>query len=373
MTKAIQWNEYFVTGMEQVDEQHRHLLMLTNQLGEQVISNQISPVELNALIGKLVEYTEYHFDEEEKMMAMTGVDPQHMSHQRNEHASFLQYVSLMTDDLRTNDEIFAKRLLEYLTRWLAFHILGSDQKLARQVYLIKTEGLAAKEAYAQSNRSSESGATEMLLEALNGLFVQLSERNVELTKLNHELEKKVLARTDELSAANQRLEEMALTDALTNLPNRRHAMTRLETLWKEHLTQSRPLSCLMVDADGFKEINDKYGHDAGDAVLRELSGALCNSVRTDDFVARLGGDEFIVICPTTDHGPALQIAQQIVANVAAMSVPAGDGIWQGSVSIGVATSAESMEDIAELIKTSDRALYSAKGAGKGCAHAAATN
>lgn len=93
-----------------------------------------------------------------------------------------------------------------------------------------------------------------------------------------------MERTQELTVAHRQLEELALTDALTNLPNRRHAMTRLSTLWDECIPNHRPLSSMMIDADGFKQNNDRFGHDAGNLVLRELSGALRNSIRTDDFL-----------------------------------------------------------------------------------------
>lgn len=102
-----------------------------------------------------------------------------------------------------------------------------------------------------------------------------------------------------------------MTDALTGLPNRRHALQQLKTLWEESTRSASPLSVMMIDADHFKEVNDTCGHDAGDLVLGELARTLQHAVRTDDLVSRLGGDEFLIICPDTDSSGGRQIAETV--------------------------------------------------------------
>ena len=114
-------------------------------------------------------------------------------------------------------------------------------------------------------------------------------------ELNQTLEARVAERTLALSQMNERLENMAMTDVLTNLPNRRHAMRVLEQEWQNTLKNGTLLTCMMIDADGFKTINDRFGHDAGDEVLRQLARCLTQSVRNDDVVCRLGGDEFLIL------------------------------------------------------------------------------
>jgi hemerythrin len=127
------------------------------------------------------------------------------------------------------------------------------------------------------------------------------------------------------------------------------------------------LSCMMIDVDGFKQINDTYGHDAGDEVLRQLAHTLKDSVRTDHFTARLGGDEFLIICPDTDLNGALIIAEKMRCVVDAMRVPTGnDGVWKGSISVGVACRAEAMKGPDDLIKAADNGVYLAKEAGRNC-------
>ncbi len=187
-----------------------------------------------------------------------------------------------------------------------------------------------------------------------------------MTLLNLSLEKKVAERTRELSEANIRLETIALTDALTELPNRRHGMRVLKALWKEAVKDNTPLSCMMIDADHFKQVNDTYGHDAGDTVLCELAKTLSHSVRTDDLVCRLGGDEFLIICPNTDRNGGVHLAGIIHQTVSVLRIPTGDGAWKGSISVGVACRSRQMADHEALIKRADEAVYAAKRSGKNC-------
>jgi len=263
----------------------------------------------------------------------------------------------------------AEPLLKFLTYWLAFHILGTDQSMARQVKAIQ-RGQNPVDAFSAEEVQKE-GATEPLLHALNGLFHQVSERNRELLELNQTLEEKVAERTRELLEANQRLEELALTDVLSGLPNRRHAMVRLANDWAESLKNGTPLACMMIDADGFKQINDNYGHDAGDEVLRQLSKNLRYSVRTDDIVCRLGGDEFLIICPRTTLTGALHAAELIRQSIAALRVQAGDGVWTGSISVGVSERTPEMRSPEDLLKAADEGVYTAKRNGRNCVACAA--
>ena len=176
----------------------------------------------------------------------------------------------------------------------------------------------------------------------------------------------LLGKTLALSKANQKLGELALTDVLTGLSNRRYAMQNLKRLWGESIENNLPLACMMIDADGFKKVNDSYGHDAGDVVLCQLATELKDIVRTDDIVCRLGGDEFFIICPDTNEEGAMNIANIVHAKISQMTVKVADGVWHGSISIGVAVKRDSMKNLEELIKAADLGVYAAKSAGKNC-------
>ncbi|MCP3849958.1 MAG: GGDEF domain-containing protein [Gammaproteobacteria bacterium] len=361
---SFQWNNNYLTGLSEVDSQHYQLVNIINQFGDLLADNQIHSSDLDKTFAKLAEYTIYHFEEEETMMADIGIDQRHYSRHIKMHHDFIDEVTTMHAGISQNDPISAKHLLDFLNHWLAFHILGSDQNMARQIALIQS-GITAAEAYDTEERERDK-ATEPLLNALNGLFKQVSERNKELVQLNASLEEKVAQRTQELSDANHHLEELSLTDVLTNLPNRRHAMRYLTTFWKEASLNDSPLVCMMIDADHFKAVNDTYGHNAGDTVLIELAKALKHSVRNDDIVCRLGGDEFFIICPDTSIEGGMHIAELTRKTISQLQVPTGGEPWQGSISIGVAARFPEMKSYNELIKAADKSVYLAKEAGKNC-------
>ena len=361
--ESFAWGEYYITGLTEVDRQHHHLVDVINRYGELLMQREGAlAADTEAVFDELAAYADYHFREEEQLMAHKQVDPRHITRHRQEHASFLQDVTRMHSVMSFENRSHAESLLMFLTHWLAYHILGSDQVMARQIAAIEA-GKSSQEAYA-SDHIHQDPATSALLHALNGLFHQVSERNRALFDLNQTLEAKVAERTRELSEANQRLEDMAMTDVLTGLPNRRRGLRSLEREWQAALRDATPLACMMIDADGFKAINDNSGHDAGDAVLRQLSRRLLHAVRTDDVVCRLGGDEFLVICPNTPLDGALRLAEQLRHEVATLRVPAGRGEWRGSVSIGVAVRGDTMKGYEDLVKLADEGVYRAKREGR---------
>ncbi|MBA4382790.1 MAG: diguanylate cyclase response regulator [Sideroxydans sp.] len=169
----------------------------------------------------------------------------------------------------------------------------------------------------------------------------------------------------ELSAANERLQGQALSDALTGLPNRRFAMERLEQEWALTKRGDRTLSCLMVDVDHFKSINDRYGHQVGDDALKLVADTLRRAARTQDVVCRYGGEEFLVICPDTDAQAAVQCAERLRTNIAAQGLRLQDGSeHKMTVSIGVAEKSEAINTLEALLIRADNNLYAAKEAGR---------
>ncbi|WP_415226918.1 GGDEF domain-containing protein [Psychromonas sp.] len=361
---SFRWDTYFVTGIENVDKQHFYLVGLINKFADLLAQNELQFDDIESVFQELKEYTVYHFRAEEKMMEDVGIDPRFYNQHITAHLDFLFEVTYMHDQMSAKNITLARQLLDFLIHWLVYHILGMDQNMARQVEAIK-KGCTADQAY-QAERTEIDSATEALLSALSGLFSQVSERNKELLELNQTLELKVQQRTQALLEANQELEQLAITDVLTLLPNRRYGMDHLSALWEKSEQENTALSCLMIDIDHFKAVNDTYGHDAGDKVLFELSQQLQQTLRTDDIVCRLGGDEFLVICEKTDFAGAMHLARLLCDALAQLKVDLGQSTWLGSVSIGVATKQNNMEYIKQLIKMADQGVYLAKQAGKGC-------
>ena len=362
--ESFTWGANFETGIQEVDDQHRKLVELINKLGSQLAENDMADRHVENLLQELVNYAQYHFEDEKVLMARYCLDRRHCDQHLSAHKGFIDDVTYMVQRLKKGDGDDGKSLLEFLIHWLAYHVLGCDQNMARQIAAIDG-GASPVDAYL-SEEKNVSESTEPLLAALNGLFRQVSRRNKELSLLNQNLETIVKERTRELVKANADLEILALTDVLTELPNRRHALLQLHHLWKESIQVGRHLACMVIDADGFKTINDTLGHDAGDVVLKRLACELQHSVRSDDIVCRMGGDEFLIICPNTPLEGALLIAELTKNNIARLRIPAGAGLWSGSISVGVAANGNDINSIDDLLKAADDAVYMAKNDGRNC-------
>ncbi len=175
------------------------------------------------------------------------------------------------------------------------------------------------------------------------------------------MEEKVRLRTLELEAANRALDLQARTDALTGLLNRRGFETQMAFAVALARRSSRPLSLITVDVDHFKRVNDTYGHEAGDEVLRRLARTLESRLRGSDVVARLGGEEFVALLPDTDLNGAQSIAQALVTAMAEQQDPVVGTI---TVSAGVATMRGADDNGAAMLRRGDAALYEAKGQGR---------
>jgi diguanylate cyclase (GGDEF)-like protein len=163
--------------------------------------------------------------------------------------------------------------------------------------------------------------------------------------------------TDLVMRAKQ-FEELATIDGLTGLYNRRHFDGLAQAEWKRFQRYHRPLSLILIDIDQFKEINDRRGHEAGDVVLKKLATISMEGKRSTDIVARLGGDEFVVLLPETNLQQARSVAERMLGETESLN-----GV---TFSIGVAAATLRMSGIEALLRSADRALYSAKSAGRNC-------
>ncbi len=214
----------------------------------------------------------------------------------------------------------------------------------------------------------EAGADDYIVKPLNEKVVKARLRaGQRVIRLQEEIEREreeIRRYAAELAVTNRRLQEAALTDPLTTLPNRRYGMDRLEQEWAASLRSKRMLACLMIDIDRFKQINDNHGHDVGDAVLRQSAKILREAARSQDMVCRLGGEEFLVICPDTSPPAALQCAERIRKTFEAATFLVENDKFHATVSIGVAARGKSMDHFDQMLKAADLALYSAKAQGR---------
>jgi diguanylate cyclase (GGDEF)-like protein len=170
--------------------------------------------------------------------------------------------------------------------------------------------------------------------------------------------------------SSERMMHATSCDDLTGLLNRRAFFDKAETEIDRWRRSKRPLSVMIIDADHFKSVNDRFGHDAGDSTLKSLAAAIKRGVRQLDITARIGGEEFAVLLPYTNIDDAKDLAERVRDYVANMVVePAGLNIAL-TISVGVAQMDETMAGVRDLVKVADKALYRAKHAGRNQVHTA---
>lgn len=189
--------------------------------------------------------------------------------------------------------------------------------------------------------------------------------NRALENYSHHLEKEVAARTQDLREANEQLARLSVTDPLTGLHNRRALLDHLEQQISRLQRSGGSLSCIMLDIDHFKSINDSYGHDCGDQVLIGFARVLRKGVRRHDFVARHGGEEFLIVAECGED-TAARAAERIRARVEDLRFSNQGASFNVTVSAGVADRAFPSPDSGaeDLIPRADAALYAAKRTGR---------
>jgi two-component system cell cycle response regulator len=170
--------------------------------------------------------------------------------------------------------------------------------------------------------------------------------------------------TDHLRDNVQNSIEMAITDALTGLHNRRYMESHLATLAEQASTRGKPLALMMLDIDFFKSINDTYGHQAGDEVLRTIAQVLVAASREIDSIGRYGGEEFVVILPGTDQEGALRLAERVRSALEKYRLVFEGARIAISASFGAAMWPGDGKEPEALLGAADRALYASKQAGR---------
>gem|GEM_PF-1038149 len=180
------------------------------------------------------------------------------------------------------------------------------------------------------------------------------------TNIEQLTEHELFRRNRELQLVNRKLERLSTTDQLTGLYNRRKIQNDLEKEWDRSKRYNTVFSIIMYDIDWFKKINDTYGHQAGDEVLRSIADLTRSNFRSTDIISRWGGEEFMILCPETYAGDACRMAWKFCSSVKAHDFPGGISV---SISAGVCSfSPENNLDF--IIRTADERLYQAKQSGR---------
>lgn len=170
---------------------------------------------------------------------------------------------------------------------------------------------------------------------------------------------------DELKESNEKLRELANTDALTGLSNRRVMTRELKKEFQRSLRLEKNLCFLMTDIDFFKKINDTYGHQVGDDVLKVVAGTMQDQIRPYDQISRFGGEEFAVVLPETDKEAALIVAERLRGKISELLFEGDMKGYQVTISTGMAVLyGDNYESEDDLINAADQALYRAKEGGR---------
>ena len=199
---------------------------------------------------------------------------------------------------------------------------------------------------------------------VNDYLIRPIDKNEMLARVRTQIKKKRY--TERLRDNVQMSIEMAITDALTGLFNRRYMESHLATLFEQAASRGKPLALLVLDIDYFKAINDGHGHDAGDEVLREFSLRIRKSIRNIDLACRYGGEEFVIVMPETDLAVATMVAERIRRRIATepFAIQQGGRNLEVTISIGIAAIGAAGDTAAAVLKRADTALYRAKRDGR---------
>ncbi|TBC93800.1 PleD family two-component system response regulator [Rhizobium leguminosarum] len=222
---------------------------------------------------------------------------------------------------------------------------------------------------------TEQGADDMVVRALdlgvNDYIIRPVDPNELVARSLTQIRRKRY--NDRLRASVKQTIELAVTDPLTGLYNRRYLDNHLNVLFNRSMARGRPLSVLITDIDRFKHVNDTYGHDGGDEVLREFANRVRSTIRGADLACRYGGEEFVVVMPDTSPEIAAAVAERLraaIENAPFMLKHAGEAL-NVTASFGIASRIAQVLTPDQLMKQADLALYEAKNTGRNRVVAAA--
>lgn len=257
-------------------------------------------------------------------------------------------------------------VLTFLFVWAFRRRLGVPLgQLAAAVAAVDLDSLGSRRIDLHQPEENELSKLESAFNHMLGtLDGERRAHDARLEELNKSLEAQVVQRTEELAAANRRLEQLASTDPLTGAANRRRFVEQAGVEIRRARRGQTTLSLLMIDLDNFKALNDTWGHAMGDEVLCDFATMTASALRAGDLFARIGGEEFAVLLPDTDLEGAVDVGQRLLEATRIRAVPVTGGVVHYSASLGVATWRPDEETYDAMMSRADAALYRAKQGGR---------
>ncbi|HCB12899.1 MAG TPA: GGDEF domain-containing protein [Gammaproteobacteria bacterium] len=355
------WNKNLDTGHTVIDEQHRTLVELLNRLARTLIDAEHSVI--NDAFDELAAYANWHFEDEEAIWRTYFKDNSWYSSHQLRHASFLpKVIELKEGDSGKPLADVIEQVIKFLIRWLAFHIIDDDKRMAFAVEAMAS-GVPIDEAKAIADNKM-GGSMRILIETVLNMYDGLSSRTLDLLR-----ERKARMKAEEeLKEVNRKLEALSLTDQLTELFNRRHLYAIFDNESRRARRGKMQLAYYLIDIDYFKRFNDSYGHLCGDTALRQVANCLQDICRRpSDAAFRVGGEEFSILSVHYSAEDAMVFGERVRQSIEDLKIPhqCSDISEFITVSVGGACKVPSGEDTFDhFMAEADQRLYRAKSSGR---------
>ena len=353
------WNDNFKMGIDEIDEQHKKLIELLNNLAN--ILTQEESVEIQSSFLELAQYAQYHFESEEAIWEKSLKDSDLVIAHKKSHDSFLpKVIEIKSKNDNLQDTI--EEIVLFLIRWLAFHIIDEDKRLSLIIHSME-DGKNINEAKYISDEIM-GGSMKIMVETVLSMYDNLSLKAIELIK-----EKKARLRAEkELKDINIKLHKLSITDQLTGLYNRRY----FEEIFNRELQKCKRaktyINVILFDIDYFKKLNDTYGHDVGDKALKKVSNCLKKYIkRGTDYIFRIGGEEFAIIVTNENLENLINITKILQKELKKLAIINENSTVSKYLTIsgGLVSLIPSLEDtIDTIMKKADERLYEAKEKGR---------
>jgi hemerythrin len=355
------WDRNFSTGLPGMDDQHRGLIDIFNELHRTLFDVGFPAdrrdVVLRRAFDRLMAYARNQFSAEETLMQNEGLDERHLFVHRRQHEQFIRNLRELWEQRDTLPDLSA-RMMGFLSSWIGLHILGVDQSMVRQMRL-RQAGKSAADAFDHEAVVSDKGL-RALLNMVGRLYQDLSQQTQVLGQTRQDL----LVAEDAAHMLASRLEVHSRFDELLQVANRRYFEQRLTEEVSRAFRLEAPLSVLVVELDFFPHYGERLGLPAADACLQTVAHAVASAMkRTTDLVARHDHHRLVVMLPDTDRHGATLAAQRVVDNVALLDMPHPESAVAAVVtaSVGVAGWVpRSREDGARLVAEAEGAVGSAR-------------
>ncbi|MEF1169120.1 GGDEF domain-containing protein [Vibrio campbellii] len=355
------WNHNFETGMTKIDEQHYHLFLLVNKLANTLIYDD--QIEVDGVFGELKDYAQYHFSYEESVWNEHFSDDVWNHEHKKSHASFVdEVIKIQSESKDLNWQESIEHILQFLIRWLVFHIIGDDKKMSVAVKALESSD--SLEMAKVNAVDTLQGINGLVADTVLKMYFEVSTQSIELVREKH----RRFVAEKELRCLNKKLQELAITDELSGLYNRRYFNIMTPDILSQAQAGNQTVSFVSIDLDYFKQLNDELGHLKGDEAITKVGALLSSQFNgVDEIAFRMGGEEFLIVLVGSEHHRCVRRAEKVRESIATLSIQCDRHEQRHFLtsSIGVySQQSEANVGIRYFLDKVDKCLYKAKLTGR---------